>query len=426
MRVIFCGITGTRQAELAEKLAKYAVQRSFGITEPVDDLEKDYIKDYIQVHKIEGKDNFEEDFSVFLSSYNDIWKREVWSEAVNKILKKMVPSPKNAFLLIHNYFLRNGRFFSCADWPALREFKPDVFVTLIDDIFDLWQRVEDREKEIETRSHFDLEELILWRSLETAGTAHLAQNLSDSPIPHYVMSVKHSVETFWHLIFNPEKRPIVYGCCPISKTRNHPQAREEIDNYHKELASNFIAINPLTIDELRTKSDNDWLQLLDDFSWFEDKRWPLTQEPPLGPPAVNPTPLTENPFQGLIQERLLKLKSKIEDEIVNRDFILVSQVKYLLAYRPFYPEIKDEKKIKSKDISGGMGEEIAFAQELKKPVVFFHPKYDYDSGQERFFQDRGSRAQITYFPPKEKLPDLPPDDFTGFPDLIDNIIRRYR
>lgn len=426
MNVIFTGIAGTRKARLAEKLAKYAAQKRFDAAHPPD-LEEDHVKRYVQVHEVETKDNLETFFPIFLSTYNEDWKRGVWSQAINKVLNKMEPRPEHAFLLIHNYFMRDARVFSCVDWSALRQFRPNVFVSLIDDIFDSWQRIEDYEKEkMETRSHFELEELLLWRSLEITATSHLAQNLSDPPIDHYVMSVKHSVETFWHLLFNPEGRSIVYGCCPISKTRNFPSAREEIDRYHKELSSHFIAINPLTIDELRTKNNDDWKRLSADFSWFEDKRWPLPQEAPLGPPAVEPTPLTENPFEGLPPGRLLTVKEKIEGEIINRDFILISQAHSLLAYRPFFPEIAEGDQItKSGQISGGMDEEIIFALELKKPVYAFHPKCDHDPSQDQFFKDRGRYSQIIYFPRRHTWQDLPQDDFSGFPDLIDDLKRLF-
>lgn len=417
MRVIFTGQTGTSKRYLADQIASF---------------HKEVNGEEIEIYEVEEKANLKSPIEDFLDEHDDSWKRSTWwnsLELINTAANRKRRKPKHVFLLLHNFFYRKGRFFSYVNYQKLKNFKPDIFITLIDDIFDIWLRIKRREEQLTTRARFTLEELLLWRDIEIKATDVIATNLN---IPHFVMSVKHSVKNFHRLIFSRNKHPLVYACIPISNTRTQPSRRQEIDRFRNAIAKCFTIVDPLTIDELRIQNKAVWNSLteLNGMCKFLSMRWPLSPKPSLGAPAIPPEELprqqSENPCQKFSQTEIDNLYEVIWQQIIYRDFILVAQSNCLAAYRPFYPKPDCSKMV---TMSGGMSEEISHACSIRCPphhhpvhVVVFNPRSDYEPAQRSFWDELGWKAKIYFFPPLEVMKSLPSEDSTtGYKEFIEHL-----
>jgi len=64
-----------------------------------------------------------------------------------------------------------------------------------------------------------------------------------------VLAVKHPPSMLYKLLFEPEKRLRLYISHPISRVRNDVDKRDEIDRFRSAIHKNFVAFEPLPIDE---------------------------------------------------------------------------------------------------------------------------------------------------------------------------------
>ena len=236
MRIIITGQTGTQKTTFVKALRRYRLKQK-GLDPDTPELTA-VCHDACQWFEVEQRRWLGVDFLNFITDYREASQYNRWNASMDNILAEIeTQQPKDCFLLFHTTFYRNGHFFSPASWDRLLLFKPDCIITLIDDIYDIWQRIESGPHE----THFSLEEILTWRSVEIANASSLALNLRLDPktvlskpsskipkqfancfgprIPHFVMSVKHSLETFHRLIFERNERPLVYASFPITRTR---------------------------------------------------------------------------------------------------------------------------------------------------------------------------------------------------------------
>jgi hypothetical protein len=433
MRIIVTGQAGTQKKEFAKKLTDYILKEKRGIlsSNPLSKKE-------IQWFEVESKEWLGEDFLTFLTDYNEKEQSKTWAKALQSINKTIQnEKTKDCFVLTHATWYRNGRFFSPVSWNELLHFQPDLIITLIDDLYDIWQRVEKGAHD----THFSLDEMLIWRSVETTISKLIATHLKldqdelsikgissklkpyfGPSIPHFIMSVKHPLETFYRLIFErPKKCPIVYASFPISRTREKNERVQDINLFRQKLQdTGAIVIDPLTIDEMRLGTDNPgWLKLRNDnqFREYQEKRWKITN------PAVEPPNVYNNPFKNLSTKQIKQIAARIEQHVVDRDLRLVAQCDKLIAYRPFYPE--SGKKIVGTPPStstNGVTREITYALELRKSVWAFHPKSDWRSEQEKnFFDDLAIWSRVKRFPSKSELPKLKSDNWATFDALLEDL-----
>lgn len=253
--------------------------------------------------------------------------------------KEQKESPKHVFLALHNVLFRDAQFFSYVDWDLLvDEFNPTVFVTLIDDSFDVLRRIHEEEAKNPTGSIFQLREIFAWRSSEIKATDQIARNLyvkpglltgpwrelltnPDSevwkkyrqelppppryifrdPVQSFVVAVKHPPQMLYRLLF---KRGIfrIYTCFPISDTREHQEAIEEVNEFVAKLSEKFTVFNPVTIDEMILEKS---LQKTEpeskDVSVDYGLRWPLKNLTPMVyDENVNPRSLQRWEIEDLV------------------------------------------------------------------------------------------------------------------------------
>ena len=390
MRVVFAGITGIGKEEAARTVACLAASAR-GLR---PDLSDKYTKRFIQVLSVEDEIKATyDDLRPFLDQVSNTERTHIWREAMQRVVQQASQS-EHSILCFHNTYYRRSNFFTCTDWDLLATYRPTVFVTLINDVYDIWETVNARERVHRSLSYFHLPEILAWRSVEIAATEALAANIYckashhgiaptdlekilgvcpaagsvfGKEIPHFVFSVKHPAKTLFQLLFHRYKMP-VYASFPITKTRNLNEGRAEIDSYRETLfRSDFLTvIDPLTIDELRLEETpvkgKDSLR----------PRWPLT----FGPPMVGEVPLTENPFQGYDALQYHSLRDSIGRHVEERDYRLVAQTYCLAAYRPFYGGPLGGGARPSDSPSGGVDKEIMHALQEKKHIYAVHPNED--------------------------------------------------
>lgn len=412
------GQTGTCKRQLACDLASLLATQN-GISSALKD---EPAKSFVRVYQIE--DYLPHSLRSFLEDYNAQYRETAWDHALTKIYDQIRDEkPKYAFLLLHYFYFRNGRIFSAVNWDKLTPFHPSIVFTLIDDIFDIWQRVRNQEHDYPTGSVLSLQDILQWRNVEIAGSRQLASNLYvnpksfsvdlksppwntlpseaccffGGPIPHLVLAVKHPLRTFLQLIDNTHFSR-VYASHPIGDVRNNKDHIQEINSFRSGLANEFIVFDPLTIDEYRTSNEKIWKEARHNTELFPT-RWEVSLKPPLGPPAVPHTPLIGNPFlkhdssDPLSESEIVRLKDLVEESLIERDLLMVGQSQFLCAYRPYFRG--------RTSLVGGMAEEMRFAWKNHIPVGIYHPITDYtEISDKNFFEDKAYKRSLAVVPAK--------------------------
>ena len=154
-------------------------------------------------------------------------------------------APEHVFINLHATYFRRNRFFSLVDFDRLRQFNPDLILTLIDDVHDCWYRIQEREKLHPRATNLRMRDLLLWRTVEVMAGEFFKNGLG---VPNYVVAVKHPSIMAKRLIFEPERKRI-YASFPISSTRANEEDMRSVDEFRMNLHSQFTVFDPLTIDE---------------------------------------------------------------------------------------------------------------------------------------------------------------------------------
>lgn len=436
MRILITGQTGVSKATLARNLEEHYFRKR-GLNSQNNPGE-------IAWYELENERWLTTPLRNFITGFDLIAQKSAWVAALNKIIAEVNSKPtKHSILFLHATFFRDGRVFSPVCWDELLKFQPDCVVTLIDDVYDIWQRIKDRQH---LQANFSLQEILTWRNTEILYSETLAneiridnskfaykvrddkERLFGKPMPFYVVSVKHSLEVFDRLLFE-RHLPVIYASFPITRTRSSERRKGDIDNFRRGLRNAGATVfDPLTIDELKmspTSTGKDgkpvpnpeWYELSDfnRFLQYQEKRWAITS------PAVKPPDYTASPFESLNQNQIDDVVKTIQAQIIDRDYRLVGQSQQTIAYRPFYPKdnIQEIFGTPTPDPTGGVTTEIRYALQKEQDVWVFHPKCDYHTDQEdRFFVDSAIWRRVRRFPNEEAFEKAANTDFVGFEELL--------
>jgi len=406
-RILFFGQTGVGQKVVLEKLKHYMSEEIKINSDEIGIYKhEDYLPGDIRIHALAD------------AELDDKTKREKWVDAL-KESEKIIEDEDCRYALYstHCTLYRNNRFMSFIDYEAVKSFQPDKIVTLIDDIYSIWNRIMLREKPQKgrtfTESYFTLNEISNWRWVEIMKGDSVANFIN---LNNLVVSVKHPVEMLYRLLFEEQKYIIVYSSIPISAPRNRKEKRDEVDKFKQKLHNEFIVFDPLTIDEkiltfLLTEQYPEWLQD-NSISLYgkelkieinkECERWPISY-PRFGslncdwpedypicidageavevcrPKSPQERLRLQNSIKDLPTDeterrrRLFKVAGQIKDSVIDhhirlRDFRLIDDSQCLIAYRPLY----------EKKPPGGQVYEISYAQDLKArkkfDIIIYHDK----------------------------------------------------
>lgn len=310
------------------------------------------------------------------------------------------PDKKFVFINIHLSYYKNSEFFpplNTNDFISLVASFPKAtvkIITLIDDIFAIWQSIKKRE-DIYLKTSLRLSEILAWRSLESLHSESLKIAFSSENegqfVNNYLVSVRHPYSTFHNLIFNNVPQTM-YLSYPITYPRTDEPSMKEVNDYRHEMhqmgSDLGVAIfDPVTIDELSLKfvkdksiKDNSDIVEIDLRS---SDRWTLEITGSLVPEPNWPIriPVAE----------IEQVETSISDQVQARDYALVNAANILAVYRPYYKGNR----------SDGIDAEIKHAKEIGNAVVVYSLAEDETSAG----LSKGSpfASKTHYFQVKEKF-----------------------
>lgn len=392
-RVLFTGQTGIGYRQAIENVAKLIAKR-YSLPEAIDSAKT---REFICVANLEEKLKEKgADLNLILDSYDPKVLRQIAKDAFLSILEDIdAKHPRVVLLSLHTTMFRNGMFHSAQVLDLIQKFAPNLGVTFIDDAYIMWKRVVDRNLRNPSSSYMRLRDILAWRSVEILNS-DLAAKLAvvnargndDIEQRNVVLGAKHPVEMLYRLIMEPW-RLMVYASFPISKTRDDPLRRQEINEYREKLSERYIVFDPLTIDELilefaleKTPSDEKYVCL------DGSERWPLEDGGSLVPELASDYPI-KLPKDEVVEVAGAKpppdYETDIGKQIQWRDFRLIRQCDVVAAYRPYKWE---------KTGSKGVLAEIGHAVTIPRRVIVLHPDEDEPDAKSPF-ETRGVHRCLT-------------------------------
>jgi adenylate kinase len=284
--------------------------------------------------------------TTILDSFNDELRAATWDEALEQANDRVIAAnPDHVILLIHLSLYRHSNFFTFTNWHQIRRFSPDMIVTIIDDVYDVWARIRQETQRYPDRTLITIKELFEWRSVEVFLAELLSRNLNlveGRVVPHFVVPVKHPLIMFDKLLFEPEVARI-YASYPITHVRANPEAVQEVNDARARLHEEFTVFDPVTIDErilqaklvgVGSQTDGAPEELCLELS----DRWPLNwAQCAVDPSLLYPIRIPRSEVRALGTQREGRWTCRtIDDNIRWRDFALIKQAQGILAYRPCY------------------------------------------------------------------------------------------
>ena len=208
-----------------------------------------------------------------------------------------------------------------------KEFNPNLVVTLIDNVFQMWFETEARAEKNKHQARPTLEQLLMARRVEILiGDQIVAAAGDQGRIPHYLLSVNNPRKTFENLLLHQAN--LVYLSFPISIPRRLLRSEKK-----QSLGEEFVAgINSFHQHAASLQRDN----------------------PKIG--IVSPLTIDELPFSRFAMREIAELiKSERELEEFNLDF---SPLKYCWNIDDLFPA--DEKFSRSREQSKKINAKLAF------------------------------------------------------------------
>jgi hypothetical protein len=220
-----------------------------------------------------------------------------------------------------------------------------------------------------------------WRSNEIILSRHIAgqlqpalmssnaQSSSGPYCKHYLVAIKHPIQTLFDLIFRDG--PTFYVSHPISQVRRNEGTAEatqlitDLSKVEQELSSRWVGFFPTTIDEWRLPAERAASGDVQHYYPRLTTRWDAERYrqsvdllflPP--PNLAEPDPLWD---QAELDDPQLRgvldvLVRRISGQVNTRDHHLVEQSDCFLVYRPFYDGHRP----------GGVRKEIEYFEKVKK------------------------------------------------------------
>jgi adenylate kinase len=278
---------------------------------------------------------------------------------------------KNVLVNSHATFRWKHGLFSAFDFDQLAAFDADLYITLVDNIESVHQRML-RDHDFE----HSLKDLMVWREEEILATELLARSIrrlapfnsaggTAGPTQDSGLKTQDSArffvlsrgrnhptsETLFRLMFRPNMKT-VYPSFPMSHVMDLPDTLAEIDAFRAKIAEKMIAFDPGDVDE-KVLSDNA-------IKAATEGKASITV-------TVNGSPMS------LKTNDILQIVPDIDGQIYARDFMLVRQSDMIVSYIPELPG--GEGKPGKPGLSSGVERELQHAHEHAKDVyVIWKPK----------------------------------------------------
>jgi len=266
-------------------------------------------------------------------------RRAVFRDVISAAAKH-----KHVIVNTHATFRWKHGLFSAFDFDQLAQFGADVYLTLVDNIEAVHERM-NRDHDLE----HSLKDLMVWREEEMLATEIVARSNPAKAAQFFVIARgrhQNTCAAMFRLIFRPNMVK-VYPSFPMSHVTDMPDILKEIDAFRAALAERFVTFDPGDVDE----------KLLADqaIAAAREGKQALVLE-------VNGNTI------HIKTAEILQIVGDIDGQIYARDFTLVRQSDMIVSYIPELPTGKP-------GLSSGVERELQHAHEHAKDVfVIWKPK----------------------------------------------------
>jgi hypothetical protein len=375
--VIFAGTTGFGKSKILKKFTLDALARK-GLPRDLESKESQKSIRYFRFDEELIAESQATDIPSFLENPSYRQKSAAIENTFRRIARsiKSVPPPRYVFLDVHLSFTKRSEFIPPINFSNFDELtteqSPIRVITLIDDVFHIWQTIRKKEEDgAFSNIKLRLREIISWRSVELLQAETVAKYYTreNRNVVNYEVSVRHPSYVFNNLVFNP-KPVCAYLSFPITKIRNRPECVKEINDFRLRMhafaeKNEMVLFDPVTIDELLL------VHSIPDADPPEDmagnvtidgaERWPLGFKN-LGEEVAFPLEIPKREIK--------EVRPDIDNNIRARDFKLVDTSLCTAAYRPYYH-----------GRSTGVAAEIEHSvREFKRVFAFDSPEDKKDTG----------------------------------------------
>ena len=251
---------------------------------------------------------------------------------------------ENVFVNSHAVFRWNNKLFLAYDISEAEAFRPDMIVTLVDDVEMVKARLEAMKSSgtLPEDTHYTLKDLMVWREEEILASEVLASVLK---VPNYVLGVwldpqvtATPLETVYSLVFQPWKKK-TYVSYPISEALSDAELWERVLRYRRIVRSHLTAFDPLMIGEKSLRALYD-----------------------ANPSAQTVAcPIRDGEVQ-LDTAEIADIIPDIDGQIEARDYKLIDQSDTVVAYFPVNRQ-------GGPLIAGGVQSEIEYAHSATKDII---------------------------------------------------------
>lgn len=351
MRAILAGHTGLEKETFLERLSDLC--RQAGRVLGIYDLEKETVKQCGSPSP-SHLDQYFQNKNLFIR-----YRKEAFEKINKHIDDDGLPT---ALLNIHVTYRRRRIPFHVIDYQQLMVFRPDMFITLIDDVYRVQARIKTKAEKIAdaATAEITLKDIMEWRYAEIMHVetmANFSGHIQRRSIPHYIIPLRGGERVVYQLLFESEEalgargdwKPKAYIGFPITKTLgDSPEAKtlaKERDRFRKRMKDlDLIIFDPYGIEEKALSIA---------LAAVKNKRE--------APDTVHVISEDEEVFQ-VNKEEAEEVDFDIGVQVPARDYMMIYQSDFFVGYRPA--------------LSSGEKSEIANANQLGKPVYVVWPKSD--------------------------------------------------
>jgi hypothetical protein len=378
-RILVLGTTGVSKRGTIANLIKYRQETADAEYQAcIVDFEKDYVGPNTPLGRLHE----------YLDS-KPLYQHQQWRTCMEKFMRDHSSPTQDTFLLLHGTIMRDkygSR--SPVSLPPLVQWRPDLVVTLIEDVQVCWQRTQEFAAGERYRGMPTLEQLIANRRMEIFLGDVLAANVGDlnhdgRMIAHYVVAVRHPCCVLDRLVHPANDTRRVYLSFPIGAPRRMLQRGDTggvaaVNAFLKqaytfaESRRRLVLFCPLCIDELPlVKQQGDATEQTVTFKG--SSRWDVTT-------FLNTASLAEGAYPHEIRvpcDEVAAASAGMEYDVRTRDYRLIDQATAVAVFNPVLREDPAAPDDQSGHLSGGVANEIEYAMQSNVPIhIYQDPQHD--------------------------------------------------
>lgn len=366
-RVLLLGVTGVDKGLALNQLKEYKETLT---TQNLNST--DFMKQFIEP---------EIGLQDFLDSVEDR-QRYTWQRGWTNFAKELPGPEEDAILSLHGVLVRPlYGIRTPIDLESLKQFQPDTIITLIDDVYMMWYRTQERAAVEESVGRPTLEQLLTARRAELF-LGDIIRNYCGIKRLNTLIAVNHPARVLDRLLSGPANLKRVYLSFPISGPRRDLESGDDlginqIDAFLRQAAAfeqknpGFVFFCPLTIDELPLLKLLKGSRRKKMVEFHTANRWDVRRF------WRDETLLTSRPDPPinlqLKREDVDLAEGLIRADVATRDYRLVMQSDSVVVFNPWYAGKE----------TGGVGNEIRCALLHTKPVRIYQDKAHDPKGQAR-------------------------------------------